>query len=380
MISAVVVAGGTSSRFADSCPEWVPTQQRDKALTLLFNLPIWLWSAKSLSSHPDVHEVIVVCPTGRTSEFEQFGFPIVEGGSERKQSVLNGVRATCEAADLVLVHDAARPFLNHSLIERVIKAGREFGAAVPGVPITDTIKRGKGQVEETIDRTNLWRVQTPQIASRNLLINALEKSNAATDESSALEALGHNVKIVQGDERNIKITVFEDLDRLTGLAKSKSGIGYDVHAFSDNPDRKLILGGVHFLGDRGLEGHSDADVVLHAIVDAMLGSIGGGDIGQLFPPEDMKWKDADSAIFLREAHRLMGQNLTVLTGIDVTVIAERPKIGTRTSEMRTKIAQELGISAYNVNIKATTHEGLGALGRGEGIAAMAVVTAQSFNF
>lgn len=377
MISAVVVAAGASSRFAESCPDWVPQHLRDKTQTLLFDIPVWLWSVRTLRSHPDISEVIVVCPKGKKSEFENYGLPVVEGGEERKQSVLNGVRATNESSELVLVHDAARPYLSHSLIDRVIKATREFGAAIPGIQITDTVKRGSDRVEETVDRKNLWRIQTPQAAKRNQLIEALEKSDSVTDESSALVALGLSVKIVTGDERNIKITVFEDLDRLAGLARPRSGIGYDIHAFSDNPNRPLILGGIQFLGERGLEGHSDADVVLHAITDAMLGCIGGGDIGQLFPPEDMKWKDADSVLFLREARRLMGQKLTVLSGVDVTIIAEHPKIGPKTIEMRTKIAQELGLSVDKVNIKATTQEGLGAIGRGEGIAAMAIVTAQA---
>ncbi|MEO7453796.1 MAG: 2-C-methyl-D-erythritol 2,4-cyclodiphosphate synthase [Fimbriimonadales bacterium] len=363
-VFAVLLAAGSSSRFGNGNK-------------LLRKLPrgesVWRASYRALSSHPSIDSVGLVASPEILADAA--GLPLafaIGGGSERAGSSLAGIIAA-PAGSLVLVHDAARPFACAALIDRVIAAAKEHGAAIPVVPVSDTIKVvNDSSIEKTLDRTNLFRAQTPQAASREDLIRALQENPSATDEASALEAIGVEVRAVAGVEANVKITTMSDLPNL--VRTPTVGFGFDIHAFSKDPGRKLMLGGVEFEGERGLEGHSDADVVLHALTDALLGTVGCGDIGVLFPNTDPAFAGANSLNFLREAVELVGEEGGEIVSADITVLAENPKLGTNREKIRERISQELRLPKRRVNVKATTMEGMGAIGRNEGIAAMASVT------
>jgi 2-C-methyl-D-erythritol 4-phosphate cytidylyltransferase/2-C-methyl-D-erythritol 2,4-cyclodiphosphate synthase len=299
----------------------------------------------------------------------------VAGGESRQQSSQIGARAVPLEYDTVLVHDAARPFVTPTLIGRVIKGVEQVGAAFPAVPQTDTVKIGSGDKWVTPDRTSVVAVQTPQGSRREPLLRAFSECHGEfTDEASMLESLGIPVLAVEGDPANIKVTHPADVSRILTNVETRTGMGYDVHAFSDDPDRPLWLGGVEFDDRPGLEGHSDADVLLHAVVDALLGAACLGDIGLRYPNTDLRWKNASSSLFLRETAALLSENGWTIGHIDATVLAERPKVMVRREEICSTIADLAGIGTGQVSVKATTNEGLGAIGRGEGIAAMAVAT------
>lgn len=363
-VFALVLAAGSSTRFGGGNK-------------LLEKLPdgreVWRASFEALANHPRIDGIGLIASGEVTASSDSLSAAFVEpGGSTRRESCLNGLRRCPEGA-LILVHDAARPFVSPALIDRVIDAALEHGAAIPVVPVTDTIKVvAADSVKSTLDRTSLYRAQTPQAANREDLIRALETHADATDEAAALEALGIPVTVVQGDENNVKITTMADLPRVA--QRTVTGFGFDIHAFSGDPARKLVLGGITFADSPGLVGHSDADVVLHALTDALLGSIGAGDIGQMFPNTDPAFHNMDSTVFLRAAVDSISKENAEIISADITVLAEAPKLGDKREAIREKIAQELNIPARRVNIKATTMEGLGAIGRKEGIAAMATVT------
>jgi len=305
----------------------------------------------------------------------------VAGGSSRAESVSHGIAAAAAGAEFVLVHDAARPFADRSLVDRVVRATREHGAAIPALAVPDTVKRvnAAGRVEATIDRGDLRLAQTPQGARTSWLVQALSEAEregfAVTDEASALERCGHPVAIVAGEPDNFKLTVAADVARARGLAGESTmelrvGHGFDIHRFGE--DRRLVLGGVYFEDEVGLLGHSDADVVLHAAMDAVLGAAGQGDIGELFPPDDPQFKDADSAELARTVTASVAGAGYSIVNLDLMLLAERPRIRPRVTEMRESIAVCFGVAADRVGLKATTLEGLGALGRKEGIACQAV--------
>ena len=361
MAFAVLLAAGSSTRFG-----------RDKLNLLISGRPLWRLSFDTLVSHPEVDGVGIVCREGCEAEFDGIGAHfVITGGPTRAKSSLIGAWATPAGAEIVLVHDAARPFLPASVVSRVISAAKEHGAAIPALPVADTVKRGGEWVDQTVARSGLFLAQTPQAARRDWLIEALSSNPEATDEAMALENTGKKVRIVGGDAQNIKVTTKADFAQ---SFVSVTGFGYDVHAFSQDASRKLMLGGVHFPNERGLHGHSDADVLLHAITDAILGACGLGDIGEIFPDADERWQGADSLIFLREAVRRVLERGGRPVALDVTVLAEAPRLGERRAKIRAILAKELGVQESNINVKATTAERLGSIGRGEGIAAMAVAT------
>jgi 2-C-methyl-D-erythritol 4-phosphate cytidylyltransferase/2-C-methyl-D-erythritol 2,4-cyclodiphosphate synthase len=363
-VFALVLAAGSSTRFGGSNKlfERIPDGRE-----------VWRASFDAFAAHPQTDAIGLVASDEVISHAEDLPAAFIElGGSTRRDSCMNGLRRCPEGA-LVLVHDAARPFVSPALIGRVVDAALSYGAAIPVVPLTDTIKQVEAErVRATLDRTTLYRAQTPQAANREDLIRALENLPDATDEAAALEALGIPVRAVQGDENNVKITTMADLPRVA--QRTVTGFGFDVHAFSSDPDRKLVLGGVPFQDAPGLDGHSDADVLLHALTDALLGSVGAGDIGQMFPNTDPAFQNMDSTVFLRAAVDSISKENAEIISADITVLAETPKLGDKREAIREKIAQELNIPTRRVNIKATTMEGLGAIGRKEGIAAMATVT------
>ncbi len=296
----------------------------------------------------------------------------VGGGATRSDSVRAGLRALTDE-ELVLVHDAVRPWVSMDLIERVVEAAAEHGAAVPALPVTETIKVVEGdRVIESLDRSRLYRAQTPQGFRRALLESAFQSSGPApppTDEASMLERAGIPVRMVRGEPDNVKITHPADLRT---SAEVRAGLGYDVHAFAAG--RPLILGGVRIPADRGLAGHSDADVLAHAVIDALLGAAGLGDIGRLFPDDDPEYEGISSLVLLeRVGDRLRGVRAEVIH-VDAVVMAQAPKLAPHAGAMAEALAGALGIGADRISVKATTTERLGFIGRQEGIAAQAVAT------
>jgi 2-C-methyl-D-erythritol 4-phosphate cytidylyltransferase/2-C-methyl-D-erythritol 2,4-cyclodiphosphate synthase len=338
-------------------------------------------SARALAASGVVDEIVAVVPAGEEgrgeAELQGLGVPVrsVPGGAARADSVRAGLEALGDAG-LLLVHDAARPFATPSLVRAVALAASARGAALAALRATDTVKRGEGdRVRETLDRRALWLAQTPQGFRTPLLRRAFEAAGPdaalATDECQLVERLGEEVALVPGEPGNFKITGPDDLAHARALVEPgvAMGVGYDVHAFA--PGRKLVLGGVEFEGD-GLLGHSDADICAHAICDAVLGAAGLGDIGRHFPDTDPQWKGVSSLRLLREVAGKARDAGWMVGNCDVTLAARRPRIAPRVEEMRARLAEALGVPPSRVNVKGTTGEGLGFVGRGEGIAAHAV--------
>ena len=377
-VVGVVVAAGRAARFESL----VLKQFQD-----LGGETVIARAIRILASRPGVSSVVVVL-----AEDELLGAraaavralpgvsAIVEGGDTRADSVRRGVLAALPARH-VLVHDAARPLASPGLVDAVLDATLRHGAAVPVLPIVDTVKQddGEGYSAGTVDRTRLRVAQTPQGARSEWLLEALEvalrEGVVVTDEAEALERSGRRVALVPGDPANVKITSHEDLlvarrSLGEGGMRLRVGTGFDVHRFEEG--RPLVLGGVEFGGSEGLHGHSDADVVLHAAMDAMLGAAGLGDIGVHFPPGDARFAGIASTRLAVEVAGMIREASYELINLDVTLLAERPKIRTRVEEMRTAMALALGATPDIIGLKATTLEGLGALGRGEGIACQAV--------
>ncbi|PKM85451.1 MAG: bifunctional 2-C-methyl-D-erythritol 4-phosphate cytidylyltransferase/2-C-methyl-D-erythritol 2,4-cyclodiphosphate synthase [Firmicutes bacterium HGW-Firmicutes-11] len=303
---------------------------------------------------------------------------VITGGKERQDSVYNALQTMQRLIDrwpddYVLVHDGARPFVSADEISRLTAAAVEHQAAALGVPVKDTIKRSDGKVFlETLDRNTLFAVQTPQGFQRELLLEAHEKARSekrlSTDDAALVEFIGKKVCLVPGSYDNIKITTREDLPQ-TETFEWRSGSGYDVHRFTK--DRPLVLGGVSVFSEQGLLGHSDADVLTHAIMDALLGAAGLGDIGTHFPDSEVKYKGCSSLVLLGRVRELLLSKGFLVENIDATLIGEQPKIAPYAAEIRTTLGKTLGIPAERINIKGTTTEGLGFCGRREGLAASA---------
>jgi 2-C-methyl-D-erythritol 4-phosphate cytidylyltransferase/2-C-methyl-D-erythritol 2,4-cyclodiphosphate synthase len=348
--------------------------------------PLLVHAARAMDRSPSIDAWVVAVPPGEEERVERIlracGAKklagVVAGGAERADSVRRAIAAAPEA-ELLVIHDAARPFATPELFERVIEAARREGAAIAALPCTDTVKEvGDGKrVARTLDRSRLWLAQTPQAFRADWLAEAYERlgerANAFTDEAGLVEAAGRPVALVEGERENFKVTEPKDWDRARAryLPPMAVGMGTDVHGFAEG--RRCILGGLHFPGEVGLAGHSDADVVLHALMDAILGAAGLGDIGLLFPDTREDLRGADSAGLLAEVVQRATAEGWTIGNADVTILAKRPRIGPRREEMRERIASLLGIPPARVNVKATTTEGLGFVGRGEGIACQAVV-------
>lgn len=311
---------------------------------------------------------------------------VVPGGSERQYSIANALKVVAPTAKIVVVHDGARPLAQTSLFNQVIAVAREERAAIAGVPVKDTIKIAdpSGWVTGTPDRHTLWSVQTPQAFERELLLTAykqaMQEGYLGTDDAALVERLGIKVKVVPGNYQNIKITTPEDLqfaetvlgERQEARSMIRAGIGYDVHRLV--PERKLILGGVDIPYTLGLDGHSDADVLLHAIKDALLGAAALGDIGRHFPDTDGRYKGISSLKLLADVRQILSKNGYCVNNIDATIVAQKPKLATYIPKMNSNIAEALGIAINQINVKATTTEGLGFTGQGEGMAAYATAT------
>ncbi len=367
---ALIVAAGTGTRLGGA----VPKQYR-----LLGHKPVLRWAVEAMLDHPAVTAVRVVIGSGQDAlaaaaldglDVGQF----ITGGTERADSVRAGLDAV--EGDAVLVHDAARPFCPPPVIDRLLARLEFFDGAAPVLAVGDTLARAGDTLNHAVDRTGLVRVQTPQAFRLAALKAAYAGWTGAspTDESSVAQAAGIAVATVAGDPALDKITTSTDFARaeqwLAGQLTPRTGMGFDVHAFGG--DGPVMLGGIAVPHPRGLAGHSDADVLLHAITDALLGAAGLGDIGEHFPPSDPQWKGASSDIFLTHAAALLRSHGATIDAVDCTLIAEAPKLGPHRAAMRARIAGILGLGAGQVSVKATTTEGLGFTGRGEGIAAQAV--------
>jgi 2-C-methyl-D-erythritol 4-phosphate cytidylyltransferase/2-C-methyl-D-erythritol 2,4-cyclodiphosphate synthase len=376
-VTALIVAAGSGSRMGGD----IPKQYRSIA-----GKAVLAHSVDALASHPAIDAVRVVIGEGQQELARQalggrdVG-DLVIGGEERADSVRAGLAAV--EGDVILVHDAARPFCPRSVINRLLEALDGAEGAVPVLPLSDTLARADSLLGEPIDRVEAVRVQTPQAFHLEALRNAYDRWTGAapTDEATVARSAGLTVAAVEGDAMLDKLTSSADWARAEALygAKmiSRTGIGFDVHAFAG--EGPLIMGGIEIPHDRGLAGHSDADVVLHAITDALLGAASLGDIGQHFPPGDPRWKDANSAIFLAHAADLVRRAGGLIDFVDCTIICEAPKIGPYRDVMRSRIAEILTLPLGCVSIKATTTERLGFTGRGEGVAAQAAATIRMSN-
>lgn len=374
-IVALIVAAGKGERAGGAHP---------KQFQNFAGLPMIAHSHAALSAHPAIDEVLVVIGDGQASLLNDALGDVAHaiGGATRRLSVANGLAAIApRSPSHVLVHDAARPFLPAPVIDRLIAALDTNVAAIPALAVSDTLVRGTSRVEQMVPRDGVWRVQTPQAFRFDILADAHARwpgGDDATDDAQMVRAIGHDVAIVEGDRMLEKITHPADFALADAAAASRlvsrSATGFDVHRLEAG--EQLWLGGVLVPHDKGLSGHSDADVALHAITDAVLGTIGAGDIGQHFPPSDPKWKGAASAQFLEHAVGLLRAAGGILDFVDLTLICEAPKVGPHRQAMRERIAALLRLPLAQVSVKATTTERLGFAGRGEGIAAQAIATAR----
>ncbi|MFL6778834.1 MAG: bifunctional 2-C-methyl-D-erythritol 4-phosphate cytidylyltransferase/2-C-methyl-D-erythritol 2,4-cyclodiphosphate synthase [Sphingomicrobium sp.] len=368
-VSALIVAAGSGSRMGGELP---------KQFRPIGGKPVLAHAVDALASHRAVDVVKVVIGEGQRdlarAALGDRNVELVTGGAERSDSVRAGMEAS--EADVILVHDAARPFCPPDVIDRLLAALGAAEGAVPVLPVADTLARAGTILGEAVDRSQLVRVQTPQAFQFRSLTEAHAqwRGPSPTDESTVLRAAGRPVAVVDGDPLLEKLTTAADWQRAEAYLNSRliprTGLGFDVHAFAGAGP--IMMGGIEIPYQRGLAGHSDADVILHSITDALLGAGGLGDIGQHFPPSDPQWKGADSAIFLAAAAKLVRDAGGTIDFVDCTVICEAPKVGPYRDAMRSRVAAILDLPASSVSIKATTTERLGFAGRGEGIAAQAV--------
>ena len=430
-VTAIIAAGGRGQRFGGA---------HLKQLLAVGGRPILERSVTAFLSHPAIDAVVVALPQALVDDPPAYlrsadglapggsakPLRLVAGGARRQDSVANAFRAADANSDLFVIHDAARPFASADLITRTIAAAAETGAALAALGARDTVKRVVGfAVAETLPRETIFLAQTPQAFRRNVLTDALELADDATDEAALAERAGHAVRLVDGEATNIKITTADDMPIAEAIAATlriadcglrtgedssanagseihdesairdesaigngsairnprsairtgRAGTGYDLHRLVEG--RPLILGGVTIPSDRGALGHSDADVVCHAVTDAILGAACVGDIGRHFPDSDPRWKGASSLDLLRRAVAIVAEQGLEVGNVDVTVILERPKIHAHIDAMRAAVAQAIGIDPARVSIKGKTNEGVDAVGRGEAIAAHAIALVRS---
>jgi 2-C-methyl-D-erythritol 2,4-cyclodiphosphate synthase/2-C-methyl-D-erythritol 4-phosphate cytidylyltransferase len=389
---AIVPAAGRGERFASAA------QNIPKQYSVLLGKSVLEWSLRALLAEPRIQGIVVVLAAGDerwpavARSLDSPRLLTAGGGVQRQDSVMNGLEFLAETAqddDWILVHDAARPCLHRTDVGALVDAlerqpagaAREIGGAVLAAPIVDTVKRELADGLQTVDRAGLWRALTPQVFGyaqlRSALKDAAGAGLAVTDEAQAMERLGIRAVLVPGSPFNIKVTRAQDLETAAAILRMgetnqmRIGQGVDVHAFGAGDH--VVLGGVHIAHAQGIVAHSDGDVVIHALCDALLGAMGEGDIGQHFPDSDPRYRGADSRVFLRVVAQRMRAAGLRLVNADITVLAEAPRIAAHRAAMAANLAQDLQIAPAAINIKATTTERLGFIGRKEGIAAMASV-------
>jgi 2-C-methyl-D-erythritol 4-phosphate cytidylyltransferase/2-C-methyl-D-erythritol 2,4-cyclodiphosphate synthase len=380
-VAAVVVAAGRGLRAGGDLRKQYRHLAGEPMIRSSLSLFTWHGEIGAVQAviHPDDREAYNTASAGLRL------LPPVLGGATRQASVRAGIEAlSLRSPDIVLVHDAARPFCSSALVSRGIAACAASGAAIPGLPVIDTIKRidADGRVTDTVDRAQLRAVQTPQAFAFRPLLEAHRRAfkegrDDFTDDAALAEWAGLKVTVFAGDTGNVKLTTDEDFARaearrIASLTDLRTGSGFDVHAFGDGDH--VMLGGVRIAHDRGLSGHSDADVALHAIVDAILGALADGDIGKHFPPNDPRWSGASSDQFLKFAVDRLTKRGGRIAHLDLTIVCEAPRIGPHRDAIRQRIAAIADIAVERVAVKATTSEQLGFTGRREGIAAMATAT------
>ncbi|MCZ6636018.1 MAG: 2-C-methyl-D-erythritol 4-phosphate cytidylyltransferase [bacterium] len=384
-VYAIILAAGSGRRMGTE----VPKQFLD-----LLGKPVLAHTLQAFEEADCIDAVVLVTASGQVDVCrEQFGpdagfgkvVRVVAGGIERQDSVAEGLAAIGADAGVVAIHDGARPLVRPKEIEAVVEAARKTGAAVLGTQVTDTVKVVNGaQLKKTLDRSRLWAVQTPQAFRVEVIRRAHEAAKAdgflGTDDTALVERLGETVSVVPGRRDNVKVTTPEDLAAAEDLLRRRAGVslrigqGYDVHQLVEG--RLLILGGVTVPFEKGLLGHSDADVLSHVVIDAILGGLGAGDIGQRFPDTDPDYKGISSLVLLERVAELVRDTHAEVLNVDATVMAQRPKLAPHIPEMRERMAEALGISVDRISVKATTTEGLGFVGTGEGMAAQAVALVQ----
>ncbi|MDG2294582.1 MAG: bifunctional 2-C-methyl-D-erythritol 4-phosphate cytidylyltransferase/2-C-methyl-D-erythritol 2,4-cyclodiphosphate synthase [Paracoccaceae bacterium] len=374
-VAALIVAAGRGSRAGGAEPkQW----QR------VAGKPVIDHTLERFTQHPRIDRIMVVLHQDDMDLLKSTDCEVTQGGASRDASVRNGLDAlAANPPDQVLIHDVARPALGDDVIERVLDALEDYPAAAPGLPVTDALWRGaNGTVTGGCSREGLYRAQTPQGFHFDAILKAHHANNApAADDVEVARRAGLEVAIVDGDERNLKITRSEDFARAALALKGshmtdiRLGNGYDVHAFE--PGNEVILCGVPVAHTAQLKGHSDADVAMHAITDALYGAIAEGDIGRHFPPSDPQWKDAASAVFLSHAAELVRARGFEISNIDCTIVCELPKIGPHAAAMQANLAKIIDIEQTRISVKATTSERLGFTGRQEGIAAIATAALQT---
>jgi 2-C-methyl-D-erythritol 4-phosphate cytidylyltransferase/2-C-methyl-D-erythritol 2,4-cyclodiphosphate synthase len=404
-VSAIIAAGGRGRRLGAGVP---------KQLLDLGGRPMLQWSIDTFLACGRVDDLVVVVPPewieAPPACLRHGRIRLVAGGERRQDSVANGFAAVPAGTDIVLIHDAARPLLGSAMIDDAIDAAADAGAAIVAVPARDTIKwssagaaesagsqaaEGARVVERTLPRERVFLAQTPQAFRREVLAAAValgQEGVEATDEAALAERAGYAVRLVEGSVRNIKVTTADDLviaealvradpggdatprDASSGQSACRIGAGYDLHRFAEG--RRLVLGGVEIPFDRGLAGHSDADALCHAVIDAVLGAVSLGDIGQHFPDTDDRWRGASSIGMLEHAVSLLAGAGYRVVNVDATIIAERPKLGPHRGAIVASLARALGTPASAVSVKAKTNEGVDATGRGEALAVHAVALLQ----
>ncbi|HKC55711.1 MAG TPA: 2-C-methyl-D-erythritol 4-phosphate cytidylyltransferase [Vicinamibacterales bacterium] len=374
-VSAIIAAGGRGSRFGGAQP---------KQFELLAGVPILKRTVDTFLTGYPFDEVVVALPSELAANPPAYldDVIVVEGGERRQDSVANAFAAVAPSSQVIVIHDAARPLVSPSLIERTVAAAIEHGAAIAALAARDTVKRGDASrtIRGTLPRNEIFLAQTPQAFRVGVLRDALSLASTAadaTDEATLAEQAGHHVHLVEGDVRNLKITTPDDLDmaerllaRKGGAAAIRIGNGYDLHRLVAG--RPLVLGGVSIPFDKGLDGHSDADAVCHAVTDAILGAASAGDIGRHFPDTDPAWKGADSVDLLKRAVAIVKAAGFGVANVDVIVIAQRPKLSPYVDSMRASLACALGIDMDQVSVKGKTNEGVDSTGAGEAIAVHAV--------
>lgn len=378
--AVIIVAGGRGTRA---------NLARPKQYTPVGGVPLLRRTILAFANHPNVAQIQVVIGESDLDLYQDAVagitglLPPVTGGANRQASVKAGLVALLKDPPThVLIHDGARPFVSEATISAVIAALSSAEGAIAALPVADTLKQANaaGGIEATVPRDRLWRAQTPQGFRFQTIIEAHKNSSdgSATDDASMLEALGIHVALVPDEPSNFKLTYREDFvlaeQLLAGSMETRTGLGIDVHAFE--PGEAVILCGLHIPHTHKLKGHSDADVALHAIADAIYGAIGDGDIGQHFPPSEEKWRGAPSSVFVEHAKDRLTALGGSLTHVDLTLVCEAPKIGPHRESMREAVAAMLDVPISRIAIKATTSEGLGFTGRREGILAQALATVQ----
>jgi 2-C-methyl-D-erythritol 4-phosphate cytidylyltransferase/2-C-methyl-D-erythritol 2,4-cyclodiphosphate synthase len=375
-VTAIIAAGGRGLRFGSGQP---------KQLTALAGRPILQRSVDAFIHSEAITDIVVALPgdLAATPPSYLLNRPkpviIVEGGERRQDSVRHAFERAAGQAEVIVIHDAARPLVTDAVIQRTVNAAFDTGAAIAALRASDTVKRADsgGRIVQTLPRDEIYLAQTPQAFRAGVLRDALRIADDATDEATLAERAGHAVQLVDGDSKNLKITTPDDLalaERLLAASVAgpslRIGNGYDLHRLVDG--RPLVLGGVTIQFEKGLLGHSDADVICHAVTDAILGAAGAGDIGRHFPDTDPAWKDADSVDLLRRAAAIVAAAGFAVVNVDVVVIAQRPRLAPHVDAIRARVADAIGCDPSQVSVKGKTNEGVDSIGAGESIAAHAV--------